>query len=123
MIIVYSYFEFLTKAQHADDVLLLICKPNHEQSQIASRNLEIAFQSDRNAPIFKADSNSVPEVNIIYELDVFPSLIIFKQGKYIKTIPGCREAGFYASILEDNDKGVIANRKNSSIRVIDPVTK
>lgn len=124
MIIVHSYFEFLTKAQYAEDVLLLICKSDdHEQSQIASRNLEAAFQSDRNTPLFKADSNRIPEIHRIYELDVLPSLLIFKNGKYVRTVSGCRDVGYYTSIFEASDADVKTNRWKSSLRVTDPITK
>ncbi len=124
MIIVHSYFEFLTKAQYAENVLLLMIKPDdHEQSLIACRNLEAAFQSDQNTPIYKADSNRVPEIHRIYELDVLPSILVFKNGKYVRTISGCRDVGYYASIFEVADAEVKANRWKSSLRVTDPVTK
>jgi hypothetical protein len=124
MIIVHSYFEFLTKAQYAEDVLLLMIKSDdHEQSQIACRNLEEAYQFDSNTPIFKANSNRIPEIQRIYELDGFPSLIIFKNGKYVRTISGCRDVGYYATILDSSDADAKMNRWKSSLRVTDPLIK
>lgn len=117
---VHSYFEFLTKAQYAENVLLLICKPDHELSQLASRQLEIAYRSNQNIPIFRADNNRVHEICRIYELEVFPALLVFKDGRFIKSITGCRDAGFYASIYEDSVSDPIMKRKNS-IEVTDSI--
>lgn len=120
MNIVHSYFEFLTKAQYAENVLLLICKPDHELSQLAGRQLEIAYRNNQNIPIYWADSNRVHEICKIYELEVFPAVLVFKNGRYIKTITGCRDAGFYGSIYEDSVTDPIMKRKNS-IEVSDPI--
>lgn len=120
MNIVHSYFEFLTKAQYTENALLLICKPDHEQSQLAGRQLEIAYRSNQNIPVFRADSNRVTEICKIYELETFPALLVFKDGRFIKTITGCRDAGFYASIYEDSNADVVMKRKNS-IEVTDPI--
>jgi hypothetical protein len=103
MIIVNSYLEFLTRAQHAEKVLLLVYKPEDEQNQNIYRNLEIVSKNDRWAPVFVVDANRIQDINSIYEIDIFPSLLIFHNGRYQKIISGCREIGFYLSLNDCSD--------------------
>jgi glutaredoxin-like YruB-family protein len=96
-----SYEELLHKLPQKEKAYLLLYKEGNEQSDCAYKNIETALSNNESVSVFSADVATVRDIHVKYGISSVPSLMIFEQGEYIRTVKGCHDSSYYKSIIQN----------------------
>ncbi len=80
---------------------LLLYKSGSEQSDCAYENLNKLGEEVNEVLRLEADVKSVRDIHGQFGIKSVPSLLEFKDGKFINTVKGCQSENFYKSLFED----------------------
>ena len=93
--------EFQKAIKGSERAFLLLYKSGSEQSDCALQNLNAVHVEDEKMLQLTADVKTVRDIHGQYGIKTVPSLLEFKDGKFIKTIIGCQTGKYYQSFFEN----------------------
>lgn len=98
---VLSHDELMQQIKSRDKAYLLLYKKGSEQSECSLRNLGEAKADEKQVSIFLADVTSVRDIHEKYNITSVPTMLEFENGRFVNTLKGCHEPGFYKSFFEN----------------------
>lgn len=96
-----SHEELMSQIAGLDRAYLLLYKKGSEQSECSLRNLGEAKGDEARVSIFLADVTDVRDIHPRYGITTVPTMLEFEKGRFINTLKGCHEPGFYKSFFEN----------------------
>ncbi|MBN1340782.1 MAG: hypothetical protein JXA03_15745 [Bacteroidales bacterium] len=108
-----SYNEFTEKTKGKRKAYLLLYKRGSEQSDCSLRNLEAVPEKEAVEDIFVADVNVVKDIHEKYSVSTVPTILEFEEGRFINTLKGCHQPGFYKSFFENAVYAASAGSENA----------
>ncbi|MFC1733335.1 thioredoxin family protein [candidate division KSB1 bacterium] len=97
-----SNIDLQEKITDLDLAYILLYKKGSEISECSMKNIQKVIKDLDNIHVFKVDVNTVRDIHSEYNITSVPALLVFEKGKFLNTIKGCNDAGFYKSIFENN---------------------
>jgi glutaredoxin-like YruB-family protein len=80
----------------------LMYKKGSEASDCSFTNIKKATSETENVNVLSADVGQVRDIHTKYEISSAPSLLVFEGEKFVKTIKGCNDDGFYKGLFEND---------------------
>ncbi len=96
-----SHDELMKQIAGKEKAYLLLYKKGSEQSECSLRNLGQAEGDASGVSIFLADVNQVRDIHPKYNISTVPTMLEFEKGRFVNTLKGCHEPGFYKSFFEN----------------------
>lgn len=98
---------------------VLLYKKGSEQSECSLRNLQETEAGDEKVNVYLADVSEVRDIHPIYGITSVPTMLEFDHGRFVNTLKGCHEPGFYKSFFENAIYAakVAANKEKPQKRV------
>jgi glutaredoxin-like YruB-family protein len=84
-----------------DRAYLLLYRKGSEQSECSLKNLGQADGDESKVNIFLADVTDVRDIHPKYSITSVPTMLEFEKGRFVNTLKGCHEPGFYKSFFEN----------------------
>ena len=81
---------------------VLLFKKGSEASDCSYKSIENALKEIRDINILSVDVGSVRDIHNVYGITSAPSLMVFDGKKFVKTVKGCNDNGFYKSLFESS---------------------
>jgi len=78
---------------------VLLYKKGSEASDCSYVNLAEAVRAQKEIKVMVADVNRVHDIHSNYEITSAPSLLVFNEGKFEKSIKGCNDNNYYKSLF------------------------
>ena len=79
---------------------VLLYKKGSDVSDCSYASIERALKDAENINVLTVDINQVRDIHTQYEITSAPSLLVFEGKKFVKTVKGCNDDGFYKSLFE-----------------------
>ena len=98
---VLSHDELMQQIKGREKAYLLLYKKGSEQSECSLRNLSEAKADEKQVSIFLADVTRVRDIHEKYNITSVPTMLEFEDGRFVNTLKGCHEPGFYKSFFEN----------------------
>ena len=98
---VLSHDELMQQIKGREKAYLLLYKKGSEQSECSLRNLSEAKADEKQVSIFLADVTRVRDIHEKYNITSVPTMLEFENGRFVNTLKGCHEPGFYKSFFEN----------------------
>lgn len=96
-----SYEEMLAGLVEEGKAYVLLYKKGSETSDCSYANLTEAVDLQKDIKVMVADVNRVRDIHSNYEITSAPSLLVFNDGKFEKSIKGCNDNNYYKSLFEN----------------------
>ena len=80
---------------------LLLYRKGSEQSECSLKNLSDTNTEEGKVSIFLADVTDVRDIHPKYNITSVPTMLEFEDGRFVNTLKGCHEPGFYKSFFEN----------------------
>lgn len=96
-----SHTEMQQKLDTKGKTYVLLYKKGSEASDCSYRNLEEAASQMKDIHVLAADVNKVRDIHVAYKISSAPALMVFNEGNFEKSIKGCNDNGYYASLFEN----------------------
>ncbi len=97
-----SHKEMLSLLKEANKNYVLIYKKGSEASDCSYKSIETAVKELKDINVLSADVGSVRDIHKNYGITSAPSLMVFDGSKFVKTVKGCNDEGFYKSLFESS---------------------
>jgi len=81
---------------------VLLYKKGSEASDCSYKSIVTALKEVKGVNVLSADVGSVRDIHSNYGITSAPSLMVFEGNKFVKTVKGCNEDGFYKSLFESS---------------------
>ncbi|MBN3036760.1 MAG: hypothetical protein JW861_14340 [Bacteroidales bacterium] len=94
---IHSHGELESKLPGKGKAYLLLVRRGSELSECALNNLAEVTGSGKEPDILLADVNHVRDIHERYGVTSVPTMLEFEDGKFVNTLKGCHEPGFYKS--------------------------
>lgn len=98
---IHSHKEMLEKLNTKGKSYVLLYKRGSEASDCSFKNLEESISQLRNILVMAADVNLVRDIHTVYQIESAPSLLVFNEGEFEKSIKGCNDNNYYKSLFEN----------------------
>lgn len=95
-----SHEEMLSLLQEDSKNYILIYKKGSDASDCSYHAVDIASGKLQDINIFTADVNLIKDIHPKYNITSAPTLLIFEGKRFVKTVKGCNDEGFYESLFE-----------------------
>ena len=95
-----SHAEMLQQFNEKKKNYVLLYKKGTENSDCSVRNITTALEIVKDVNIVAADVSSVRDIHPNYEVKTVPTLLVFEGNSFIKTVKGCNDTDYYASLFE-----------------------
>ncbi len=96
-----SHQEMLSLIPASGRSYVLLYKKGAEASECSYKSIGEALNDLKDLQVLAADVNNVRDIHPVYELTSAPSLLVFEGTKYVKTVKGCNDKGFYKSLFKN----------------------
>ena len=96
-----SHKEMLEKLDAKAKSYVLLFKKGSETSDCSYKNMEEATNQLKDIQVMAADVNKVRDIHTVYHIDSAPSLLVFNEGEFEKSIKGCNDNNYYKSLFEN----------------------
>lgn len=96
-----SHDELLKSIKGKKKAYLVLYKKGSEQSDCSISNLEAVPEKDAVVDVFVADVTIVKDIHQKYSVSTVPTMLEFEDGKFVNTLKGCHQPGFYKSFFEN----------------------
>ncbi len=80
---------------------VLLYKKGSDASDCSFKNIEEALSTGITTNIVAANVALVKDIHLNYGVSTVPTLLVFHGDKFEKTIKGCNDDGYYASLFEN----------------------
>jgi len=97
-----SHKEMLSLLKEANKNYVLIYKKGSEASDCSYKSIETAVKELKDINVLSVDVGSVRDIHKNYGITSAPSLMVFDGSKFVKTVKGCNDEGFYKSLFESS---------------------
>lgn len=97
-----SQKEMLSLLKEESKNYVLLYKKGSEASDCSYKSIETALKEVKGINVLSADVGSVMDIHSNYGITSAPSLMVFEGNKFVKTVKGCNEDGFYKSLFESS---------------------
>ena len=81
---------------------ILIYKKGSEASDCSYKSIDKVSGQLKDLHLFAVDVNHVRDIHTKYGITSAPSLLVFEGKKFVKSIKGCNDEGFYQSVFESS---------------------
>jgi len=117
--IITSHKELMSQIADKEKAYVLLYKKGSEQSECSLRNLQETEAGDEKVNVYLADVSEVRDIHPIYGITSVPTMLEFDHGRFVNTLKGCHEPGFYKSFFENAIYAakVAANKEKPQKRV------
>ncbi len=95
-----SHAEMLASITTSKRSYVLLYKKGSDASDCSYKMIAQAIDEIQDIIVLAADVAQVRDIHGVYKVESAPSLLVFEGAKYIKTIKGCNDEGFYKSLFE-----------------------
>ena len=96
-----SHEEMLARLIEEGKAYVLLYKKGSEASDCSYTNLAEAVDVQKDIKVMVADVNRVRDIHTNYEITSAPSLLVFNDGKFEKSIKGCNDNNYYKSLFKN----------------------
>lgn len=97
-----SHEEMLALLKEDAQNYVLIYKKGSEASDCSYEGVDIASGKLQDINVFVVNVNFVRDIHPKYNITSAPTLLIFEGKKFVKTVKGCNDKGFYESLFESS---------------------
>ena len=97
-----SHEEMLDILKEDSKNYVLIYKKGSDASDCSYDAVKIASGKLQDINVFAADVNLIKDIHPKYKITSAPTLLIFEGKKFVKTVKGCNDEGFYESLFESS---------------------
>lgn len=97
-----SHSEMIQNLIRDNQTFVLLYKKGSEASDCSFANLQKAAVENKEVNVLAADVNKVRDIHTQYEISSAPTLLVFNGGKFVKTVKGCNDDGFYKGLFEND---------------------
>ncbi len=97
-----SHKEMLSLLKEDNKNYVLIYKKGSEASDCSYKSIETAVKELKDINVLSVDVGSVRDIHKNYGITSAPSLMVFDGSKFVKTVKGCNDEGFYKSLFESS---------------------
>ncbi len=94
--------EMLNLLKEESKNYVLLYKKGSEASDCSYKSIVTALKEVKGVNVLSADVGSVRDIHSNYGITSAPSLMVFEGDKFVKTVKGCNEDGFYKSLFESS---------------------
>lgn len=112
---VFSYADFIQKAQNLKKAFLLLHKNESEKSRCALQNIESTLGKINPGWAFIANVERAKDIHPAFQINSVPSLLVFENGKYTNLVQGCQDVSFYETLVGNNTFGKHSDKTNKAI--------
>lgn len=95
---------FRQKITEQDHVLLLLHNPEDKVSKCAFRSITEACYLSNKTSVYVADISQVKDLHVFYEVNEFPALLHFIDGKLVNTLRGCKKSEEIRSFMNNTNE-------------------
>lgn len=99
---VISQKEMLGYLKEGNKNYVLLFKKGSEASDCSYKSIETALMNVEGVNLMTADVAVVRDIHSNYGITSVPSLMVFEGNKFVKTVKGCNNDGFYKSLFESS---------------------
>ena len=96
-----SHDEMMKYISGKEKAYVLLYKKGSEQSECSLRNLGEARTDTDKVSVYLADVAEVRDIHTKYNITSVPTMLEFEKGRFVNTLKGCHEPGFYKSFFEN----------------------
>ena len=96
-----SHDEMLAQLNAKGKTYVLLYKKGSDASDCSHKNISEAVTSVKDVSAMAADVSKVHDIHPVYQITSAPSLLVFNDGKFEKTIRGCNDVSYYKSLFEN----------------------
>lgn len=96
-----SHDEMMKHISGKEKAFVLLYKKGSEQSECSLRNLGEARTDTDKVSVYLADVTAVRDIHTKYNITSVPTMLEFEKGRFVNTLKGCHEPGFYKSFFEN----------------------
>jgi len=96
-----SHAEMLHRLDTKGKTYVLLYKKGSEASDCSYKNLVEATSQVKDIYVLVADVNKVRDIHVVYNITSAPALLVFSEGHFEKSIKGCNDNKYYASLFEN----------------------
>lgn len=96
-----SHDELLKNISGKERSYLLLVKRGSEQSDCSLKNLNEIADNKSDLTIYLADVGKVRDIHEKYSVTTVPTMLEFENGRFVNTLKGCHQPGFYRSFFEN----------------------
>lgn len=97
-----SHKEMIQNLTRDNQTFVLLYKKGSEASDCSFTNLQKAALDKKEVNVLAADVSLVRDIHAQYEISSAPTLLLFNGSKFVKTIKGCNDDGFYKGLFEND---------------------
>lgn len=97
---IHSHEQMLQQLQEGKKNYVLLYKKGSEVSDCSYAGVELAAAETKDVNAMAADVTAVRDIHPKYNVTSAPALLIFDGDKFVKTVKGCNDEGFYKSLFE-----------------------
>jgi len=108
----------LVEQLNKDKTYVLLYKKGSDISECSYKNIIESIRSIADVNIMSVDVNVVRDIHIVYNITSVPSLLIFNNDKFEKSIKGCNDISYYESLFKNSLFISKSNNKDVQKRVI-----
>ena len=94
-----SHEEMLALLKEDSKNYVLIYKKGSDASDCSYQSIEIASGKLQDINVFAVDVNLIKDIHPKYNITSAPTLLVFEGKKFVKTVKGCNDEGFYESLF------------------------
>ena len=95
-----SYGEMLEGLKEKHKNYILIYKKGSEASDCSYDSIEKVASRQKELNVLTVDVNQVRDIHGKYGITSAPSLLVFDGDRFVKSVKGCNDEGFYESLFE-----------------------
>ena len=96
-----SHEEMLAQLSEKGKSYVLLYKKGSDASDCSYQHISEAVASVKDINAMAADVSRVRDIHPVYQITSAPSLLVFNDGKFEKTIKGCNDVQYYKSLFEN----------------------
>ena len=100
LIAIGSHEEMLAGLKEDSKNYILIYKKGSEASDCSYVGIDKAAAKLKDINVLAADVNLVKDIHPKYDITSAPTLLVFEGNKFVKTVKGCNDEGFYESLFD-----------------------
>lgn len=95
---------FRQKLLEENQILLFFHNPENEVSKCAFRSITEACYLSNKTSVYVADISQVKDLHVFYEVNEFPALLHFIDGKLVNTLRGCKKSEEIRSFMNNTNE-------------------